>query len=129
MPAGHNGPWNDPETPLRNTGLWLQQFLLAFGQTGDLDLRRAAETCAASMVQPSHRPGGHVFLHRPAAHRREANGLIGQAWTALALVAAADRVYRLEEGAILRLDEGDECLSGSGGAAAWRSDLNEAKGD
>ena len=96
MPAGHNGPWNDPETPLRNTGLWLQQFLVAFGRSGDLEFRRAAEGCAAYMGQPSHRPGAHVFLHRPAAPGREANGLIGQAWTALALVTAAEGLSREE---------------------------------
>jgi len=34
MPAGHNGPWNRPETELRNTGNWLQVFGRAYDMAG-----------------------------------------------------------------------------------------------
>ena len=86
------------------------RLLILDEATSALDAESEAEICA-SLRALRGRLTILAISHRPA------------------LVAAADRVYRLEEGAILRLDEGDECLSGSGGAAAWRSDLNEAKGD
>ena len=29
MPAGHNGPYQDPETPIRNTAHWIVSFAKA----------------------------------------------------------------------------------------------------
>ncbi|MBI2494909.1 MAG: ABC transporter ATP-binding protein [Candidatus Rokubacteria bacterium] len=78
--------------------------------TSALDAESEAEICA-SLRALRGRLTILAISHRPA------------------LVAAADRVYRVEEGAILRLDDGDACLSGSRGAAEWRSDLNEGTGD
>lgn len=92
MPAGHNGPWREEETPLRNTGNWLHLFLWAHERTGKSNFRRAAERAAKYLLDPSHRPGNGAFLHRPRARRREGNGLIGQAWTLGALFHAHRRL-------------------------------------
>jgi ATP-binding cassette subfamily C protein len=106
------------------------KLLILDEATSALDAESEAEICA-SLRALRGRLTILAISHRPA------------------LVAAADRVYRVEEGAILRLDDGDarsprpagrrapvaaagaagECPSGSRGAAEWRSDLNEAKGD
>ena len=34
MPAGHNGPYYDPETPVRNTAHWLITFSRAYELSG-----------------------------------------------------------------------------------------------
>jgi hypothetical protein len=42
MPPGHNGPYQDPETPVRNTAHWIQTYLAANRMTGD---ERVDRTC------------------------------------------------------------------------------------
>ena len=98
MPPGHNGPWGDRETPLRNTGNWLQQFLSVYERTGSPRLKRAAERAATFLLDSAHRPGDGAFLHLPDRARQEGNGLIGQAWTVLALFSG----YRILEWEELR---------------------------
>ena len=87
MPPGHNGPWQERETPLRNTGNWLQLFLWSYERTGSPNLKQAAERAARFLLDTAHRPRGGAFLHRPDRPRQEGNGLIGQAWTLAALFA------------------------------------------
>jgi len=96
MPPGHNGPWHERETPLRNTGNWLQLFLWSYELTGSPTLKRAAERAARFLLDPAHRPRGGAFLHRPEQHRQEGNGLIGQAWSLAALFAGL-RILGWEE--------------------------------
>ena len=86
------------------------KLLILDEATSALDAESEAEICA-SLRALRGRLTILAISHRPA------------------LVAAADRVYRVEEGAILRLADGDERPSGSRGAAEWRSDLNAATGD
>lgn len=88
MPPGHNGPWGEVETPLRNTGNWLQLFAWVHQHFGGAELHLASERAAKYLLDPSHRPGHGAFLHLPAVPHREENGLIGQAWTIAALYAA-----------------------------------------
>jgi len=96
MAPGHNGPWQERETPLRNTGNWLQLFLWSYELTGSPTLKRAAERAARFLLDPAHRPRGGAFLHRPDLHPQEGNGLIGQAWT-LAALFAGFRILGWEE--------------------------------
>jgi len=86
------------------------KLLILDEATSALDAESEAEICA-SLRALRGRLTILAISHRPA------------------LVAAADRVYRVEEGAVLRLADGDERPSGSRGAAEWRSDLNAATGD
>lgn len=88
MPAGHNGPWQQRETPLRNTGNWLQVLLWSSHRAGGHSIRQAAERAAGYLLEEDHRPGGGAFLHLPECPGREGNGLIGQAWTIHALFVA-----------------------------------------
>ena len=88
MPPGHNGPWGDRETPLRNTGNWLHLFLWAYERSGSRALRRGVEGASRYLLDGSHRPAKGAFLHLPERARQEGNGLIGQAWTLAALFDA-----------------------------------------
>jgi hypothetical protein len=93
MPAGHNGPWGNSETPVRNTGHWLLTFLKAWELSGDPRFAAAAHRACQFLCGPQARPGGATFRHR--THPRDgSNGLIGQAWTIEALVAAGERLGR-----------------------------------
>ncbi|MCP4602710.1 MAG: agl cluster protein AglQ [Proteobacteria bacterium] len=84
MPPGHNGPYHDPETPVRNTGHWLISFSRAYEWTGHEKFRDDARRCADYLLSETARPHGFSFHHRngPKDH---CNGLVGQAWTFEAL--------------------------------------------
>lgn len=90
LPAGNNGPWNDPETPVRNTGHWLLTFLKVHETTGDDRYRSAAKRATEYLLSSDRRPHGATFYHRLDGSQDRCNGLIGQAWTIEALVGAAD---------------------------------------
>ncbi|MAE94851.1 MAG: agl cluster protein AglQ [Deltaproteobacteria bacterium] len=90
MPGGCNGPWEDAETPVRNTGHWLITFLRVLETTGDPRFRAAAEKSAAYLLSDAARPMGASFWHRMNPERDFCNGLIGSAWTIEALAAAGD---------------------------------------
>lgn len=81
IPAGHNGPWNDPETPVRNTGHWAIIFSKAYELTGENEYLQAVEDAATFLSDPTQRPNGYTVKHRTAHDKDHANGLIGQAWT------------------------------------------------
>ena len=91
LSSGHNGPYHDPETPVRNTGHWLITFSRAFEWTGDEKFRDAARRCADYLLSKPARPHGLSFHHRNG-HKDHCNGLIGQAWTFEAL-AEATRLF------------------------------------
>lgn len=88
MPAGHNGPHNDPETPVRNTSHWLILFLKAYGLSGHKPFQEAAESCLAYLLSEEARPGGASFFHRKNPEKDFSNGVMGQAWTIEALAYA-----------------------------------------
>ncbi len=94
MPAGHNGPWNDPETPVRNTAHWSITFLKAYEITGDEEFRKAAVACFDYLCSEEARPHGQTFYHRKSDRKDSCNGLIGQAWTIEALVAGGVQLDR-----------------------------------
>jgi hypothetical protein len=88
FPAGHNGPYFDEETPVRNTAHWLMIFATAYKQTGERKYLRAVESCATYLMSKEARPFGKTFHHRKSILKDECNGLVGQAWTIEALVEA-----------------------------------------
>lgn len=91
MPAGHNGPYHDPETPVRNTSHWLIAFLKAYESTNEERFREAAESILEFLYSSAARPQDETFHHRTNPNKDGCNGLIGQAWTIEAL-AVANRV-------------------------------------
>jgi len=90
MPPGHNGPYQDPETPVRNTAHWIQTYLAANRMTGDAKFLEAARACADYLVGPAVPRGGVVYRHRTKEGKDSCNGLIGPAWTIEGLCAAHD---------------------------------------
>lgn len=90
MPAGHNGPWNDAETPLRNTGHWAVLFFEAYERTGERRYYDAATDCVDFLRRGAARPHGYSFSHRVEPGKDRCNGLVGQGWSIEAL-AVADR--------------------------------------
>lgn len=90
MPAGHNGPYNDPETPVRNSGHWLMLFKKAFEISGNTDFKEGAKKCLDYLMSKSARPMGATFWHRLNPKKDFTNGLVGQAWSIESLIAAYD---------------------------------------
>lgn len=90
MPAGHNGPYHDPETPVRNTSHWVILFLKAHEISGDNRYFDAARKALDYLCSREARPMGYTFHHRTNPKKDTCNGLMGQAWTCEALVYAGE---------------------------------------
>lgn len=88
MPRGSNGPWNDQETPVRNTAHWTITFLETYRSTGDERFLEAGRKSAAYLLREELRPEGETFKCRTNPEKDRCNGLIGQAWIIEALSKA-----------------------------------------
>jgi hypothetical protein len=89
MRPGHNGPYHDPETPVRNFGHWLITFAKCYEWTGERKFRDKVDELATYLCSQEARPRGFSFHHRNKAGKDKCNGLIGQAWTIEALATAS----------------------------------------
>ncbi len=89
MPAGNNGLYNDPETPVRNTSHWVVTYSYLYERTGEEEFKQAAYQCLSYLQSDEARPYGETFHHRAIDGKDKCNGLIGQAWTIEALAVAA----------------------------------------
>ena len=94
MPAGHNGPHRQPETPVRNTGHWLITWCFAARMTGDDRFRDAASMAADYLLRRDLRPGGFTYHHRSAPGKDRCNGLMGPAFSIESLVEAGRDLAR-----------------------------------
>ncbi|MDG5761554.1 agl cluster protein AglQ [Natronococcus sp. A-GB1] len=94
LPAGQNGPYNDSETPVRNTSHWLLTFSKLYDQTQDVQFRDAAQEAISYLLSDEARPGGATFHHRSVENKDSCNGVMGQAWTIEALTVAAETLER-----------------------------------
>ncbi|NVJ86748.1 MAG: agl cluster protein AglQ [Algoriphagus sp.] len=100
MPAGHNGPYRDPETPVRNTSHWLISYLKSYELTGENKFKEAAEKSLSYLMSEKARPMKATFWHRKNPKKDFSNGLMGQAWT----IEALEYAFRFfGDDAILRL--------------------------
>lgn len=90
MPSGHNGPYLDLETPVRNTGHWLMIFLKVFDITKDKTYLDMAKKNLNYLLSRKARPIGNSFWHRKNVDKDLCNGLMGQAWTIEALTFASE---------------------------------------
>jgi hypothetical protein len=93
MPPGWNGPYHQPETPVRNTSHWLITFLKAYEISGDIEYEDAAKKCVRYLLSEEARPMGATFWHRNSKRKDRCNGLIGQAWTIEALAIAGEKLH------------------------------------
>jgi len=90
IPEGHNGPYRDPETPVRNTAHWLISFAKAHSITADSRFMEAVERCSDYLTNDKARPMDGAFFCRTNPEKDFCNGLIGQAWVFEALKTASD---------------------------------------
>ncbi len=88
FPPGRNGPYDDPETPVRNTAHWTITLGKAFEITADQRYLTAIRRAAEYLLQEDARPMGATYLCRTNPLKDFSNGLIGQAWVIEGLVAA-----------------------------------------
>lgn len=87
---GHNGPYHDQETPVRNTGHYIITFSKAYELSGEKVYLDGINQAAEYLFSDSARPQNHSFYHRSKDGKDSCNGLIGQAWTFEALVKASE---------------------------------------
>lgn len=107
FPPGHNGPYHDPETPVRNTAHWLFALASMYEKTREARWRDAGTKAVEYLMSSNARPHGKTFHCRNKKGKDKCNGLIGQAWVIEALVQAgrvfdrqdcyqlAEKVFRL----------------------------------
>lgn len=87
MPAGHNGPWHDPETSVRATAHWALVFHDAYSRSRRQEFLDAAIRACDYLIANERRPSGATFACRlPKQGKSQCNGLIGQAWAVEALI-------------------------------------------
>ncbi len=88
FPPGHNGPYHDQETPIRNTAHWLITLLKAYEISNNAKFKDSAWKAAQFLLLPSGRPMNATFFCRDNPEKDFCNGLIGQAWVIEALAIA-----------------------------------------
>lgn len=96
MQAGHNGPYHDPETPVRTTSHWMVTFVAAYRISGDRSFLEAGRRAAMFLCSEEARPHGKTFYHRLNPRKDRCNGLVGQAWTIEALLESYETLDRPE---------------------------------
>ncbi len=86
-PPGYNGPWEQMETPVRNTCHWMVTNAKAFSLTGKGSYKDLVRESAKAILNPKYNPfsASYMILN---ANTSFPNGIIGQAWVMEALVAA-----------------------------------------
>src|SRR5690625_349836 len=77
FPSGHNGPYKDSETPVRNTSHWLITLLKAYEITEDNSYLDSAYKALNFIMSAEARPMNATFWHRKNPEKDFANGLIG----------------------------------------------------
>lgn len=87
--GGVNGPYGDPETPVRNFGHWIITFAKCYDWTGQVKLKDKVAELREHLCSEKSRPYGYSFHHRNKTDKDKCNGLIGQAWTFEALGEAS----------------------------------------
>lgn len=88
FPAGWNGPYRDPETPVRNTAHWLFLLLRCWSWTGEPRWRTAAVQALGYLTSEAARPMAASFWCRRNPRKDFCNGLVGQAWALEGLLEA-----------------------------------------
>ena len=77
---GVNGPYNDKETPVRNTAHWLFLLLKSYEITGDIKFKNSSVKALEYLMTAECRPGGYAMFCRDVKNKDQCNGLTGQAW-------------------------------------------------
>lgn len=86
--SGHNGPYYDFETPVRNTAHWLIIFSYYYEKTENKKYYEAVERCGNYLISKTARPMNSSFYCRFGGNKDFSNGVIGSAWAIEGLVSA-----------------------------------------
>lgn len=87
--GGHNGPYHDPETPVRNSAHWLISFAFLYRQTGEQKYRENIRILAEYLYGQRVANGMYAYCCRNKQGKDHVNGTIGQAWAIEGLIEAA----------------------------------------
>ena len=114
FPPGHNGPYYDKETPVRNSGHWLVIFSKCYELTNKGKYKDKVYQIAKYLTSKDNRPYEYSFYHRNKKGKDKCNGLIGQAWTFEALAEATkiledNKYVLLAEEVFFRHPFNEEC--------------------
>jgi len=85
--GGHNGPYYDDETPVRNTSHVAVILSYYYKKTGNPYYYEALLKCGEYLLSNEARPHGKTFYCRKNTNKDRANGIIGQAWVIEGLLA------------------------------------------
>ena len=77
---GHNGPYNDMETNVRNTAHWLVTLSILIRKYSENKYKIPARKALNFLLSSSARPKSAAFFMRKNPLKDSSNGLIGQAW-------------------------------------------------
>jgi len=81
FPCGHNGPWNNIDTPVRTTSHWAILLLKAFNLTNKTIFSTSALKAYNYLFSKDARPYNYAFhCIKSSEKKMHSNGLIGQAW-------------------------------------------------
>lgn len=86
-PPGYNGPWEQMETPARNTCHWAVTNAKAYALTGNGAYKDLVYRSIKAILEQRFCPFSASFMILNA-NRSFPNGIVGQAWVMEALVAA-----------------------------------------
>jgi hypothetical protein len=92
--SGYNGPYYDPETPVRNTAHWLFLLSQLIKVSQDPRFIPAAHKACDYLLSDLARPMHASFYCRTNPEKDFCNGLIGQAWAMEGLIAAGEALGR-----------------------------------
>ena len=80
FPNGHNGPYGDEETNVRNTAHWLITMSILIRKYGMQKYDKPARKALAYLLSGPARPMGAAYFNRKNPFKDSSNGLVGQAW-------------------------------------------------
>lgn len=84
--GGHNGPYYDTDTPVRNTAHWGVIFSFYYRKTNNKKYYDAASICGNYLISAEARPMNANFFCRYDTVKDFGNGTIGAAWAIEGLV-------------------------------------------
>src|SRR5699024_2429091 len=85
--GGHNGPYYDKETPVRNTSHIASVLLYYYEQTKQEKYYNAILECGNFLLSKDARPYNYTFYCRLDENKDKSNGIIGQAWAIEGLIS------------------------------------------
>jgi hypothetical protein len=92
--AGHNGPYHDEETLVRNSSHWLMLYLNEYKLRPRQELFNKINKLISYLTSEKARPQKWTWHHRNKKGKDKCNGLIGPAWTIEALLTAGQVLKR-----------------------------------